>query len=74
MRKCLDSVPEFLGKSETVLTTIHFYAAPRGRSMFIQTMQTPNPASLMFVPGVTVMEVRGCRLSFVTAPTTSPTS
>lgn len=26
------------------------------RSMFIQTQQTPNPASLMFVPGKTVME------------------
>jgi len=24
--------------------------------MFIQTMQTPNPASLMFIPGQTVME------------------
>mmetsp|Transcript_40248 Transcript_40248/g.113977 ORF Transcript_40248/g.113977 Transcript_40248/m.113977 type:complete len:286 (+) Transcript_40248:231-1088(+) len=28
----------------------------RTRSMFIQTMKTPNPSSLMFVPGQTVME------------------
>lgn len=31
------------------------------RSMFIQTQPTPNPASLMFIPGRTVMEVRANR-------------
>lgn len=29
------------------------------RGIFIQTQPTPNPASLMFIPGKTVMEVRG---------------
>jgi hypothetical protein len=30
------------------------------RSMFIQTSTTPNPASLMFIPGEKVMEVSTC--------------
>ena len=30
----------------------------QSRSMFIQTSTTPNPASLMFIPGKKVMEVR----------------
>ena len=31
------------------------------RGLFIQTQNTPNPASMMFLPGSTVMEVRlGC--------------
>src|SRR5436853_825433 len=30
-------------------------ACPRGAAMFIQTEQTPNPATLKFLPGVTVM-------------------
>jgi len=31
--------------------------------MFIQTQQTPNPSSLMFMPGTAVMEVCQCLLS-----------
>jgi hypothetical protein len=30
--------------------------------MFIQTQATPNPQSLMFLPGRQVMEVRGARV------------
>jgi Scaffold protein Nfu/NifU N terminal len=30
--------------------------------MFIQTQATPNPASLMFLPGKSVMEVRDALL------------
>lgn len=30
------------------------------RELFIQTQNTPNPASMMFLPGSQVMEVR-CR-------------
>jgi hypothetical protein len=37
--------------------------------MFIQTQQTPNPASLMFVPGKTVMEVRPGTLSAIVLKT-----
>jgi hypothetical protein len=33
------------------------------RGMFIQTSTTPNPASLMFLPGQKVMEVRFQELS-----------
>lgn len=33
--------------------------AGQSRGMFIQTQPTPNPNSLMFVPGKPVMQVRG---------------
>jgi Scaffold protein Nfu/NifU N terminal len=38
------------------------------RGMFIQTQPTPNPSSLMFMPGQAVMEVRVWRLDGSTMP------
>ena len=32
--------------------------AAQWRGMFIQMQPTPNPASMMFLPGKTVMQVR----------------
>src|SRR5690349_10824182 len=32
------------------------FSVPRSRPMFIQTEQTPNPATLKFLPGCSVME------------------
>ena len=39
-------------------TALAAAAAQQRRGMFIQTQPTPNPQSLMFVPGQRVMEVR----------------
>lgn len=40
--------------------------AQQQRGMFIQTQPTPNPSSLMFMPGQAVMEVRaGCHVSLI---------
>lgn len=42
----------------SITTNKHFLPGQR-RSMFIQTQTTPNPASLMFLPGQSVMGAEG---------------
>lgn len=42
------------------------------RTMFIQTQDTPNPNSLKFMPGVTVLESGTCNFSHAMAAHNSP--
>lgn len=52
--------PTSLRASITPATSVALTASRFGqkRTMFIQTQPTPNPSSLMFIPGKSVMEVR----------------
>jgi hypothetical protein len=50
-------------RTAVLLSNVHslfsfsFAGTLQVRSMFVQTQETPNPASMMFLPGEKVMEV-----------------